>query len=103
VSRGSGGGVGGVSRGPGHVSLDYSGESSRASERFVEHALAPGALDLENSRLLGVGAGAPRTDPTAEASQQLPTVLSAGEASAKRRLSPQHREAVRSFFGGDKR
>jgi len=53
--------------------------------------------------LLGVGAGAPQESPRAEASSKVSTQLSAGEASWKRRLAPQHREAVRTFFSGDKR
>jgi hypothetical protein len=96
--------AGGVSRGRGDARLDFSGETPESSERFKEAALEPGAaLDLENSLLLGVGAGAPRTDPTAEASQLAPVQASAGEASWKRRLAPHHREAVRGFFGGDSR
>lgn len=54
-------------------------------------------------QLLGVSAGAPRTQATQESSERAATALSAGEASAKRRLAPQHREAVRNFFGGDER
>jgi len=103
IALSAGGGQGGVSRGPGHAPLDFNGETAENAERFAEHALPPGALDLERSQLLGVGAGAPQESPSAEASSKVSTQLSAGEASWKRRLAPQHREAVRTFFSGDKR
>lgn len=97
-------GAGGVSRGRGDAALNFSGETPESAERFKEAALEPSAaLDLENSVLLGLGAGAPKFDPSAEASQLAPVRASAGEASSKRRLAPHHREAVRGFFGGDSR
>lgn len=103
ISVSAGGGQGGVSRGPGHAALDFKGETPESAARFAEQALPPGGLDLARSQLLGVGAGAPQENPSAEASSQTSTQLSAGEASWKRRLAPQHREAVRSFFSSDKR
>jgi len=90
-----------VTRGPGHVRLDFSGETAQSAERFAEQALPPGVIDREHSQVIGIGAGAPRTAPTEEGAQRAATELSAGEASWKRRLAPQHRSAVRSFFGGD--
>lgn len=96
-------GAGGVTRGRADARLDFSGETPQGAERFAEKALPPGALDLANSALLGIGAGAPLEGATAESSQQTATQLSAGDASWKRRLAPQHRDAVRNFFGSDGR
>jgi hypothetical protein len=83
--------------------LNFSGETPESAARFTETALPPGALDLERSALLGVGLGAPTSAPSVEGSQLTATRASSGDASWKRRLAPAHREAVRTFFEGDKR
>lgn len=83
--------------------MDFSGETPDGAERFAEKALPPGALDLANSALLGIGATAPLEGATAESSQLAATELSVGEATWKRRLAPRHRDAVRTFFANDER
>jgi len=61
--------------------------------------LAPAQnLDLEHSAVLGIGAGAPNVEPVAEAGGSAAVQASVGQGAWRRRLAPQHRDAVKAFF-----
>ena len=57
-------------------------------------------LDPESSTLLGVAAGTPQANPRREGSAASTGTGDAttGSAAWRRRLSPRHRDAVRTFF-----
>lgn len=57
-----------------------------------------GALDLENSASLGIGARAPQANPQGEAAGANAGGSGEARSSLRRRLAPRHRDAVRSFF-----
>lgn len=92
-------GRGGISRGRGDAELTWGEESPGRTDQFEAKALDPAQnLDLEHSALLGVGAGAPNVDPTAESAGDGDVQASAGKSAWRRRLAPHHRQAVKDFF-----
>ena len=92
-------GSGGVNRGRGDAELTW-GEESEGDTRQFELQVLPSAEleDLTSSGLLGVGRGAPTVEPKAEGAGSAGTTQSTGKAAWRRRLSPSHRRAVRTFF-----
>ncbi len=79
--------------------MTWGEESEGSTERFPLQVLPSAALeDLENSGLLGVGRGTPTAEPQAEGAGNAAVNSSAGKAAWRRRLSPSHRRAVRTFF-----
>ncbi len=92
-------GQGGITRGRGDAELTFGEESSEFAERFRPHALPPGRiLDADSSTLLGVSSTTPTVAPVLESAAGGSSSAAGGEAAWKRRLSPAHRDAVRSFF-----
>ena len=79
-------------------------ESQGDTERFEARTLDPAEYaDLENSGVLGVDATTPEVDPTAEGAGLVEVEGSGGGTAWRRRLSPRHRRAVRTFFDPDAR
>lgn len=92
-------GSGGVTRGRGDAELTWGEEAQGRSDEFEAKALDPAhSLDAENSALVGVGAGAPTVEPTAEGAGSADVRGSAGKSAWRRRLAPHHRQAVKEFF-----
>jgi len=92
-------GSGGVQRGRGDAPWAWGQETQGSSDRFrIEFLPEGGALDLENSHILGVGAVAPPVDAVGQAGGLASVETSSGKAAWRRRLSPSHRSAVQSFF-----
>lgn len=79
------------------------GEESPGREGEFTSEQLPDArvLDAEATHVLGVGAVAPVVDPTAGGAGLVDVEVSGGASAWKRRLSPRHRGAVRSFFSPD--
>jgi len=97
-------GSGGVSRGRGDASLDYTSATEGATDPFEAKELpAAEYLDPEASAVVGVGAAEPTVAPSGGASGLVETGASTGKTAWKRRVAPRHREAVRGFFGGEKK
>jgi hypothetical protein len=97
-------GRGGISRGRGDADLTWGEEAAGRSEEFTPQALDPAkVLDPASTAVLGVGAGAPAVEPTAESAGLAATSGAAGEGVARRRLAPHHRDAVQRFFSGPRR
>jgi hypothetical protein len=97
-------GRGGVSRGRGDATLDFSGETPGRTDQFEAKELDPAQwLDAESTAIVGVGAAAPTADPTAQAGGLVESEASAGRAAWRRRVAPHHRDAVLSFFGGGRK
>lgn len=95
-------GSGGVNRGRGDAEMTWGEESEGATDKFPLQVLPPAALeDLQNSGLLGVGRGSPTAEPNAEAAGNAAVSGSVGKAAWRRRLSPSHRQAVKTFFSKD--
>jgi hypothetical protein len=93
-------GNGGVSRGRGDAEMTW-GEETQGDRDAFESKTLPDATyaDAEHSELVGIGAAAPTVDPHAEAPGTGAIESSGGQSAWRRRLAPQHREAVRSWFG----
>ena len=94
-------GRGGINRGRGDAELTWGAESPGRTDEFEARILPPSqARDPKDSTILGVGAAAPGVDAQGGASGLTEVDASAGKAAWRRRLSPRHRRAVGSFFGG---
>ena len=93
----SGPGRGGVDRGRGDAALTWGAETQGHAEAME---LLPSArvLDPEALHLFGVGATAPEVLPEHGGAGRLEITTSSGQSSTRRRLSPRHRRAVRTFF-----
>ncbi|QDU66798.1 hypothetical protein [Engelhardtia mirabilis] len=95
-------GGGGVSRGPGEASLDFTGETARFSEQFEATALPSGQYpDLEHSQTIGISTGDPQVDVVRQGAALTEFGTEGGQSSWRRRLAPRHRDAVRRFFQTD--
>jgi hypothetical protein len=77
-------------------------ESPGRDGEFTTERL-PGAryLDPEQTLVLGVGAVAPAVDPVAGGAGLVDVEASGGASAWKRRLSPRHKGAVKTFFSPD--
>ena len=74
-------------------------ETPGRTDEFEAKALSSAErLDLENSQILGVGAAAPEVRPEAEGGGLVDTGDAQAKSAWRRRLAPQHREAVQQFF-----
>lgn len=88
-----------MQRGPGSAPWAWGEESTANTDRFrVELLPEGGAVDPENSSILGVGAVAPPVEAQGESGGLSAVQASSGKAAWRRRLSPSHRAAVQSFF-----
>lgn len=101
---GRGAGVGGVDRGGSSTGLLWGETSDVDREAFAPRLLSPSRfLDLERSGAIGVSVEAPEVEAAAESAGLVDVEGAAGEASWRRRLSPRHRDAVRTFFSQHER
>ena len=88
-----------MSRGRGDAEMTWGDETEGDTSKFDVEVLPPAAVeDIEASGILGVGRGAPEVNPSAEGAGSATVEGSVGNAAWKRRLSPSHRQAVRTFF-----
>ena len=93
-------GRGGVSRGRADAPIFWGEEVEGRSEEFTPAALDPARYsDEEHTGTVGIGATAPEADPRAETAGLAEVKASGGSSAWRRRLSPHHRRAVKSFFG----
>ncbi|MBL8861436.1 MAG: hypothetical protein JNK02_05435 [Planctomycetes bacterium] len=100
AANGGAPGRGGVSRGRGDAELTWGEETPGAVDRFEPRTLPDARYaDPEHSSIVGLGAAAPVVDARAEAPGAGTVQASAGEGAWRRRLAPQHRAAVRTWFG----
>lgn len=97
-------GSGGITRGRGDAALEYTNRTDGATDPFEAKELPQAEyLDQESTAVVGVGAADPTVDPSGTGSGLVDTQASTGKTAWKRRVAPRHREAVRGFFGGDKK
>ncbi|MBL8695960.1 MAG: hypothetical protein JNJ88_17835 [Planctomycetes bacterium] len=94
-------GSGGVTRGRGDAPMAWGSASEGDESKFQAQVLDPArSLDAEHSAITGISAGAPKADPRGESAGNVAVSASSGKATWRRRLSPHHREAVRTYFSG---
>ena len=91
-----------MNRGPGSVAPTWGEESSDQGVNFEPLVLPLNSPELRDSLLFGVGSSVPEVNAQGEAAGTAATSASSGEAVERRRLSPRHRRAVRTFFGGER-
>lgn len=91
----------GVNRGRGDAPMAWGATSEGDESKFQAQALDPArSLDADHSAITGISAGAPKADSQAEAAGNVAVSASSGKATWRRRLSPHHREAVKTYFSG---
>jgi hypothetical protein len=96
--------MGGVSRGGASTGLLWGEESGVDRGRFEAKLLPLGRfVDLDSSAAIGLLTDVPEVAPTGEGAGLVEVEGSEGKAAWRRRLSPQHRDAVRQFFSGPDR
>ncbi len=79
--------------------MTWGEELASRSQEFEAESLPRGqALDPEDSTLLGVGIAAPEENAQGEGGGLVEGSATRGKTAWRRRLSPRHRRAVRSFF-----
>ena len=76
------------------------GEESAGHAQKMELLPSARVLDVESLHLFGVGATAPEIQAIGEGSGSAPVQTSSGQSTTRRRLSPRHRRAVKTFFTG---
>ena len=93
--------TGRVSRGPGAADMYWGRPAPGSTDDLGVEALPQAEfLDPESTTLLGVAAGTPQAKPLREGSAAATGTdgTATGSAAWRRRLSPRHRDAVRTFF-----
>lgn len=99
-----GAGVGGIDRDGASTGLLWGEAADHDREGFQPRLLTPSRfLDLESSGALGLAADAPEVAPAGEGAGLVDVEASPGQASWRRRLSPRHRDAVKTFFSRNQR
>lgn len=74
-------------------------ETPGRTDEFEARALPRAKrLDPDHALQISVGAQSPEADPTRESGGSAEAEASAGRSAWRRRLSPTHRRAVRTFF-----
>lgn len=100
MSHGNNPGQGGVSRGRGDAEMTWGEETPGETDPFESKTLPDARYaDPEHTGIVGIGAAAPPVDPQAEAPGSGAIEASGGQSAWRRRLAPQHRDAVRTWFG----
>jgi hypothetical protein len=92
-------GRGGVSRGGGPGGALY-GEEHQGSDAFQSQKLPPGRAPSRDWRVTGVTRSAPTVDPQRPGEAGGAGAAGSGAPTGQRRVLPQHRDVVRTFFGG---
>jgi len=91
-------GSGGVTRGRADAEMIWGDESPELARELARALPKAEARDLDESAVLGVGRAAPTVEAAGESGGRVDGDASLGKAAWRRRLSPRHRSAVRSFF-----
>lgn len=93
-------GRGGVTRGRGDAPMTWKDPSSKEGTEFKEEALAPGAGNPKDSRLMGVSVGAPTVETAGGPAKSgaLNEAQSGGGSANTRTVLPRHRGAVQRYF-----
>jgi hypothetical protein len=92
-------GRGGISRGPGHATLEYNHQTAGEIENLKVERLPPGRVPGRDWELMSVRRSQPRVEPErAGTVSGTVTVEGPGAATFRRRLAPRHRDAVQRFF-----
>jgi hypothetical protein len=102
---GDGPGAGGVSRGPGHGALQFTGQTADADRAFRELVLPESAIDSEAVSIpIASSPGLP-DEPGADAAAggggttgALAGAASGGGSAARQQIRPRHRDAVSRYF-----
>ncbi|MCI0642236.1 MAG: hypothetical protein L0Y70_24425, partial [Gemmataceae bacterium] len=105
LAKCQGGGIGGVTEGPGHAPITWKDKPTSAEgTKFKEETLPPDALaQLKKSMLLGVGKADPKKDgPIASQGGVLNPAVAGGGSANTQSVLPQHRGAVERFFNRPK-
>ncbi|MDT8389806.1 MAG: hypothetical protein RRC34_04780 [Lentisphaeria bacterium] len=93
-------GTGGITRGPGHGAMAFSGNTDEAGAAFKDEVIKADRLDLEKSRLAGVSFAAPTADTEAAGSAggTFTPSRDADAAAARQVILPRHRSTVENYF-----
>lgn len=93
-------GDGGITRGPGHGEMAFSGNTDEAGAAFKDEVIKADRLDLEKSRLAGISFAAPTADTEAAGSTggTFTPSQDADTAAARQVILPRHRSTVENYF-----
>jgi len=91
-------GRGGISRGRGDATLEYTNSTEAITDAFQAKRLPPGGVPSTEWDRLGVRRAVPTVDVQHDATAGTEGDVGAGEASWRRRLAPHHRAIVRRYF-----
>jgi len=93
-------GRGGISHGPGHAALTFSGNTEESGYRFKLQALPKGSPRFNQNKLIGISAAAPEinTENSQSSGGTLDSKSASGASAISTTLLPQHRGVVRNYF-----
>lgn len=91
-------GAGGVTRGPGHATLEFNENFDGDTSALVPTKLPPGRIVPKEWEVTQSRRAEPEVAPVRHAATGGDAAGGAGEAAWRRRLAPRHRDVVREFF-----
>lgn len=91
-------GAGGVTRGPGHATLEFNENFDGDTSALVPTKLPPGRIVPKEWEVTQSRRADPEVAPVRHAAIGGDAAGGAGEAAWRRRLAPRHRDVVREFF-----
>lgn len=91
-------GAGGITRGPGHATLEFNENFDGDTSALVPTKLPPGRIVPKEWEVTQSRRADPEVAPVRHASTGGDAAGGAGEAAWRRRLAPRHRDVVREFF-----
>lgn len=91
-------GAGGVTRGPGHATLEFNENFDGDTSALVPTKLPPGRIVPKEWEVTQSRRADPEVAPVRHAASGGDAAGGAGEAAWRRRLAPRHRDVVREFF-----
>jgi hypothetical protein len=97
-------GKGGLTRGPGSSAIAGTGETKDQGDKFRPEALNPAGLQaLQQSKIIGVSAGAPQVTPGANPAQSgaLRDAAAGGGGAITQTILPRHEGTVQRYFDRD--
>jgi hypothetical protein len=95
---GEGPGRGGITRGPGHATLELNENFDGDTSALQAHKLPPGRVVKKDWEVMQSRRVDPEVNPQRNTQAGGEAAAGAGEAAWQRRLSPSHRAVVREFF-----